>query len=188
MLKEIKVTEGSTVGINSVVAILGAEGSAAGPSASAPTAAAPAARAELTGGTPEPTPSVVVAPAGGAAATDVLMPQMGESITEGTITKWLKKVGDTVVRDEPIFEISTDKVDAEIPSPVSGTLTEIKAAEGATVSINTVVAVIGGAAGVSAERAPISGGTPVPTPGAPAPVGGGAVTEVLMPQMGESIT
>ena len=61
-----------------------------------------------------------------APGTEVLMPQMGESITEGTITKWLKKVGDTVQRDEPIFEISTDKVDAEIPSPVAGTLTEIK--------------------------------------------------------------
>ena len=75
------------------------------------------------------------------------MPQMGESITEGTITKWLKKVGDTVQRDEPIFEISTDKVDAEIPSPVAGTLTEIKVPEGSTVGINTVVAVIGGGAG-----------------------------------------
>src|SRR6202011_1455043 len=80
-------------------------------------------------------------------ATDVLMPQMGESITEGTITKWLKKVGDNVQRDEPIFEISTDKVDAEIPSPVAGVLSEIKVPEGSTVTINTVVAVIGGTAG-----------------------------------------
>src|SRR5437867_4419312 len=67
--------------------------------------------------------------------TDVVMPQMGESITEGTITKWLKKAGDTVQRDEPIFEISTDKVDAEIPSPVAGVLSEIKVAEGTTVQI-----------------------------------------------------
>src|SRR5579871_5649101 len=74
--------------------------------------------------------------------TEVVMPQMGESITEGTITKWLKKPGDTVQRDEPLFEISTDKVDAEIPSPAAGTLKEIKVAEGATVQINTVVAVI----------------------------------------------
>ncbi len=65
------------------------------------------------------------------------MPQMGESITEGTITKWLKNVGDTVARDEPIFEISTDKVDAEIPSPVAGTLTEIRVKEGATVTVGT---------------------------------------------------
>ena len=76
-------------------------------------------------------------------ATDVIMPQMGESIAEGTITKWLKKVGDSVQRDEPIFEISTDKVDAEIPSPVAGTLLEIKVGEGQTVAINTVVARIG---------------------------------------------
>ncbi len=76
--------------------------------------------------------------------TDVAMPQMGESITEGTITKWLKNVGDTVQRDEPIFEISTDKVDAEIPSPMAGTLVEIRVKEGATVTVGTIVAVIGG--------------------------------------------
>ena len=76
-------------------------------------------------------------------STPVIMPQMGESIAEGTITKWLKKVGDTVKRDEPIFEISTDKVDAEIPSPVAGTLLEIKVNEGQTVAINTVVGTIG---------------------------------------------
>jgi len=85
--------------------------------------------------------------------TDVVMPQMGESITEGTLTKWLKKVGDAVQRDEPLFEISTDKVDAEIPSPSAGTLQEIKVAEGATVQINTVVAVIGDGAAASAPAA-----------------------------------
>ncbi len=74
--------------------------------------------------------------------TEVIMPQMGESIFEGTITKWLKKPGDQVQRDEPLFEISTDKVDAEIPSPAAGTLTEIKVGEGTTVQINTVVAVL----------------------------------------------
>src|ERR1700683_1222351 len=79
-------------------------------------------------------------------ATEVIMPQMGESIFEGTITKWLKKVGDSVNKDEPLFEISTDKVDAEIPAPIAGKLTEIRAPEGATVQINTVVAVIGGSA------------------------------------------
>ncbi len=77
-------------------------------------------------------------------ATDVVMPQMGESIAEGTITKWLKNVGDQVERDEPLFEISTDKVDAEIPSPAAGTLTEIKHKEGETVEVNTVVAVLDG--------------------------------------------
>ena len=76
--------------------------------------------------------------------TDVIMPQMGESIVEGTITKWLKKAGDRVEKDEPLFEISTDKVDAEIPSPAAGMLREIKVPEGATVGINTVVAVIDG--------------------------------------------
>jgi pyruvate dehydrogenase E2 component (dihydrolipoamide acetyltransferase) len=77
-------------------------------------------------------------------ATEVVMPQMGESIAEGTITKWLKNVGDHVERDEPLFEISTDKVDAEIPSPAAGTLTEIKHKEGETVEVNTVVAVLDG--------------------------------------------
>ena len=101
--------------------------------------------------------------------TDIVMPQMGESITEGTITKWLKKVGDTVERDEPLFEISTDKVDAEIPSPAAGTLTEIKVPEGATVGINTVVAVIGGGVGKpAAAPAPA-----VPAPAAPAPAARG---------------
>jgi len=86
--------------------------------------------------------------------TDVIMPQMGESIFEGTITKWLKKPGETVQRDEPLFEISTDKVDAEIPSPAAGVLKEIKVAEGATVQVNTVVGVIDAAGGASATPAP----------------------------------
>ena len=127
--------------------------------------------------------------------TDVVMPQMGESITEGTLTKWLKKVGDTVQRDEPLFEISTDKVDAEIPSPAAGTLEEIKIAEGATVQINTVVAVIGDGAGASvaaAAAAPVAAPATIEAPAAPAAsapaAGGGAGTDVPMPQMGESIT
>jgi len=82
-----------------------------------------------------------------------VMPQMGESIAEGTITKWLKKVGDRVERDEPLFEISTDKVDAEIPSPAAGTLTEIRFQEGDTVEINVTVAVLDGAAGEAAKGA-----------------------------------
>src|SRR6516164_3981082 len=75
-------------------------------------------------------------------ATEVVMPQMGESIFEGTIIKWLKQPGDRVEKDEPLFEISTDKVDAEIPSPVAGVLSEIKIPEGETVQVNTVVALI----------------------------------------------
>src|SRR6201997_4251019 len=111
-------------------------------------------------------------------AVDVVMPQMGESIFEGTITKWLKKPGDKVERDEPLFEISTDKVDAEIPSPSAGVLKEIKIAEGQTVPIQTIVAVIDGA-GSAAPSAPApatapakAAPPPVPTaakPAAPAP-------------------
>ena len=95
--------------------------------------------------------------------TEIVMPQMGESIVEGTITKWLKKPGDKVQRDEPLFEISTDKVDAEIPSPASGVLQDIKVAEGTTVQVNTVVGIIsadGEPAAAPAKAAP-------PAPAAP---------------------
>src|SRR5574340_46521 len=102
-------------------------------------------------------------------ATDVIMPQMGESIFEGTITKWLKKPGEKIERDEPLFEISTDKVDAEIPSPSAGVLKEIKATEGQTVPINTVVGVID-AAGPAAAAAPAPAKAEAPArPAAPAP-------------------
>ena len=93
------------------------------------------------------------------AKTDVIMPQMGESIAEGTITKWLKKPGDTVRRDEPLFEISTDKVDAEIPSPAAGVLAEIKVQEGQTVEVNTVV-------GIIADSAAETAAAPAPAPAA----------------------
>src|SRR5215207_1826170 len=86
-------------------------------------------------------------------ATEVVMPQMGESIAEGTITRWLKKVGEQVGRDEPLFEISTDKVDAEIPSPAAGTLTQVLFNEGDTVEVNKVVAYIGEAGEASAAPA-----------------------------------
>src|SRR5213593_3169775 len=115
-------------------------------------------------------------------AVDIVMPQMGESIFEGTITKWLKKPGDKVERDEPLFEISTDKVDAEIPSPSAGVLKEIKVGEGQTVPIQTIVGVID-AAGAAASApaptpapakvaAPVSAKAPaaaVPAPAAPRP-------------------
>src|SRR5215207_7144070 len=100
-------------------------------------------------------------------ATEVVMPQMGESIAEGTITRWLKKVGEKVERDEPLFEISTDKVDAEIPSPAAGTLQEIKFKEGDTVEVNTVVALIGDGDGASAP-APAGGAPEAARPPAPA--------------------
>src|SRR5580765_400381 len=101
-------------------------------------------------------------------ATDVVMPQMGESIAEGTIVRWIKKVGDNVERDEPLFEISTDKVDAEIPSPVAGVVTEIRAKEGDTVSVNSVVAVIG-VAGAAAVKAPAQAAPSIPAPQPTAP-------------------
>jgi len=113
--------------------------------------------------------------------TDVIMPQMGESIFEGTLTKWLKKPGDKVQRDEPLFEISTDKVDAEIPAPTSGVLKEIKVSEGATVQVNTVVGVIeaeGAAAapGPAKPEAPKAAATaparPAPSPQAAGTSGG----------------
>ncbi|MGC2185291.1 MAG: 2-oxoglutarate dehydrogenase, E2 component, dihydrolipoamide succinyltransferase [Terriglobales bacterium] len=93
--------------------------------------------------------------------TDIVMPQMGESIFEGTITKWLKKPGDKVQRDEPLFEISTDKVDAEIPAPASGVLQDIKVAEGATVQVNTVVGTIS-VDGESASAKPAAAAPPAP--------------------------
>jgi pyruvate dehydrogenase E2 component (dihydrolipoamide acetyltransferase) len=124
VLSEIKIPEGATVGINTVVAVIAAEASEA----------------------PRPVATETV-------NTDVVMPQMGESIFEGTITKWLKKVGERVEKDEALFEISTDKVDAEIPAPVAGVLTEIKVQEGATVTINTIVATIGGSAAGSTSAA-----------------------------------
>src|ERR1700679_1173090 len=102
---------------------------------------------------------------------DVVMPQMGESIVEGTLTKWLKKPGDTVGRDEPLFEISTDKVDTEIPSPAAGVLAEVLIEEGKTVGINTVVARINDGASAPAA-APAATETPAPTPQAAPPAPG----------------
>lgn len=170
-LGEIKVEEGSTVGINTIVCTV-SEGGAAAPSPSpsretanvsptredtvTPSAEATAVRDTAVnnenGAAASTSPKEDSAPI--ASATEILMPQMGESITEGTLTRWLKRVGDTVQRDEPIFEISTDKVDAEIPSPATGTLREIKVNEGSTVSINTVVALIGSSGTPSAAAAP----------------------------------
>ena len=180
VLKEIKVKEGATVQVNTVVGVIDAEGGAAAaappqltqpaPTQSAPAEAAPAQSVaaksvpQADGGGQQPPATEKSAPvqeekssasagSNGGAGVDVVMPQMGESIFEGTITKWLKKVGDKVQRDEPLFEISTDKVDAEIPAPAAGVLREIKVQEGATVQVNSVVAVIGGAGG-TAQAAP----------------------------------
>jgi len=129
-------------------------------------------------------------------ATEVVMPQMGESIAEGTITKWLKNVGDHVDRDEPLFEISTDKVDAEIPSPAAGTLTEVRYKEGETVEVNTVVAVLDGngaapppakeetsaAPDSSAEEAPAATSEVTATPVETAPAETAAAPEPAKPE------
>ncbi|HZB89510.1 MAG TPA: 2-oxo acid dehydrogenase subunit E2 [Terracidiphilus sp.] len=142
VLREIKFAEGETVQVNTVVAVLAENDEVSSLTQLAPSLAAPKAQSAP--------PQVVPQ-----AAIEIVMPQMGESIFEGTITKWLKKPGDTVAKDEPLFEISTDKVDAEIPSPMDGVLIEIKIAEGATVEVNTVVALLGSAgAAVVATPAP----------------------------------
>ncbi|HSU67352.1 MAG TPA: 2-oxoglutarate dehydrogenase, E2 component, dihydrolipoamide succinyltransferase [Tepidisphaeraceae bacterium] len=99
--------------------------------------------------------------------TDVVMPQMGESIVEGTLTKWLKKPGERIERDEPLFEISTDKVDTEIPSPAAGTLVEVLVEEGKTVGINTIVARIDEGGGAAASKPAAAVAPPAPTPQAP---------------------
>jgi len=102
---------------------------------------------------------------------DITLPQLGETVTEGTITRWFKKVGDAVAADEPLFEVSTDKVDTEVPSPVAGTLTEIRVKEGDTVPVGTVIAVVGAASGASVQPAPAPAPAPVAQPApAPAPV------------------
>jgi pyruvate dehydrogenase E2 component (dihydrolipoamide acetyltransferase) len=146
ILIEVKIGEGNTVQVNTVVALIAESNGQTASPAAAPKAAPKETSTEKTAAA-QPAP---------ASSIDVVMPQMGESIFEGTITKWLKNPGDPVAKDEPLFEISTDKVDAEIPSPESGILAEIKAPAGTTTQINTVVAVIrgGSAAAPNAISAP----------------------------------
>jgi pyruvate dehydrogenase E2 component (dihydrolipoyllysine-residue acetyltransferase) len=155
VLKEIRTNVGQTVQVNTIVAVIDEAGASVAPpsgkGAKEPSRPSSGASKEAESAQP---------PASGAESVNVVMPQMGESIFEGTITKWLKKVGEHINRDEPLFEISTDKVDAEIPSPASGVLSEIKAEKGKTVQVNTVVAVIG-AAGAAAQ----AGGAPTEAAG-----------------------
>lgn len=175
VLLEIRHQEGDTVEVGTVVAVIGVEGEqpvsgkqAAGgtDSAAAKTSAPEPVPAEA------PTPEILTSTAAAAAqttldqphlpappdpmpsgeATEVVMPQMGESITEGTVSKWLKAVGERVEKDEPLLEISTDKVDAEVPSPAAGTLIEIRAQEGETVEVGSVVALVGAKGSVGAAE------------------------------------
>ncbi len=187
VLLTINTPEGETVEVGTVVAVIGEEGEApAGDGGmqrggdamettvqTIPEPPTPAIIAEP----PTPTASPAkpgVEPQTSGPATDVVMPQMGESITEGTVSKWLKKVGDNIAKDEPLLEISTDKVDAEVPSPASGTLLAINVQEGETVEVGSVLASVGaeGSAAASATRPQIPAAATVKTP----------VTEVPKPQ------
>jgi pyruvate dehydrogenase E2 component (dihydrolipoamide acetyltransferase) len=180
ILLEIRAQEGETVEVNSVVGVLGAAGEQPAASSNGnstvsnssdsapfeqPKVEEPQpATVETAAQTPAPveqnqTTNAATAPptngnaAASASATEVVMPQMGESITEGTVSKWLKAVGDSIEKDEPLLEISTDKVDAEVPSPSAGTLLEIRAQEGETVEVGSIVALVGaqGASGASSS-------------------------------------
>jgi pyruvate dehydrogenase E2 component (dihydrolipoamide acetyltransferase) len=211
VLREIKVKEGTTVQVNTVVGVIDAEGAAVAAAPQAPqpakTAAQPApaskAAPQADGASTSQRPPVTekAAPVqasagnngGAGGGVEVVMPQMGESIFEGTVTKWLKKVGDKVQRDEPLFEISTDKVDAEIPAPTSGVLSEIKIKEGTTVQVNTVVAMIGGAAPArpSAPAQPAAAPPPAAQARAPqavaAPAARPAAPQPMAPPSGERL-
>ena len=155
VLKEILAAVGQTVQVNTVVAVIDDSGPATPPGGSSDKQSSHGGAATGKDAVTPPGKDTGAAkpPGDGGEAVNVVMPQMGESIFEGTITKWLKKVGEHIGRDEPLFEISTDKVDAEIPAPASGVLTEIKAETGKTVQVNTVVAVIGGAGAAGAPAA-----------------------------------
>jgi 2-oxoglutarate dehydrogenase E2 component (dihydrolipoamide succinyltransferase) len=184
VLLEIRTQEGETVEVGTVVAVIGEEGEApaAAPAApstepvarsvAAPQAAEPAAEPEPVDAAPvEPVPAAAPAAVSASTgdATEIVMPQMGESITEGTVSKWLKAVGDRIEKDEALLEISTDKVDAEVPSPASGTLLSINVKEGETVEVGAVLALVGAEGAVSQPAAdtpkpPTSTSDPVPTP------------------------
>ncbi|WP_407360496.1 2-oxoglutarate dehydrogenase, E2 component, dihydrolipoamide succinyltransferase [Microbacterium sp. LBN7] len=182
VIEEILVAEDETVEVGALLARIG-DGSAAAPAADAPTEAAPAeaeaapaeaapaAEAPVAEAAPaaEPAPAAEAAPAAAPSgdAKDIVLPELGESVTEGTVTRWLKQVGDTVEVDEALLEISTDKVDTEIPSPVAGVLQEIVAAEDETVAVGAVLARVGSGA---APAAPAPAAEAPAAPAAEAPV------------------
>src|SRR5690625_2566945 len=187
-VQEIRVQEDETVEVGTVLAVVGS--GAAAPAASeepaqqaeeapvqepAPAAQAAPAAAAQESSSPEAQPAAAsgsAAPAGGGGGEEIEMPALGESVTEGTVTQWLKQVGDTVEVDEPLLEVSTDKVDTEIPSPVAGTVQEIRVQEDETVEVGTVLAVVGsGAAAPAASEEPAQQAeeTPAPAPAEAAP-------------------
>lgn len=169
ILASIKVAEDETVEVGAELAVIddgtGAQAAAPAPAeaetvvAEVPAAEAPAPAAEAPAAAP-------AAPAGGASGTDVVLPALGESVTEGTVTRWLKEVGEEVTEDEPLLEVSTDKVDTEIPAPASGVLLEIVVAEDETAEVGAKLAVIG-APGAAPAAAPAPA-APAPAPAAPA--------------------
>ncbi len=187
VLLEVRTQEGETVEVGTVVAVIGEEGeapaaadnqpeAAAQPEPTETTAAAEPNNAEEEEEVVPPGPTSVKAPAAEPAepaaappaaasegAAEVVMPQMGESITEGTVSKWLKAVGDTIEKDEALLEISTDKVDAEVPSPAAGKLLAINVQEGETVEVGSVLALVG-AEGAAAPQTPKAAPSPEPAP------------------------
>ncbi|MFK0279284.1 2-oxoglutarate dehydrogenase, E2 component, dihydrolipoamide succinyltransferase [Streptomyces sp. NPDC090499] len=172
ILASIKVAEDETVEVGAELAIIddgtGAPAAAPAPAAEPVAAPAPAPVAEAPAApAPAPAAAAPAAPAGGASGTDVVLPALGESVTEGTVTRWLKSVGDSVEADEPLLEVSTDKVDTEIPAPVSGVLLEITVGEDETAEVGAKLAVIG-APGAAPAAAPAPA-APAPAPAAAAP-------------------
>src|SRR3954464_15411036 len=173
VLTKIIVAEDETVDVGAELAVIGGD---AGGDGAAPAQPAPAQEGAPAQEAPAPAQEAPAAPAakpaadsdgsaGGGEGTKVTMPALGESVTEGTVTRWLKAVGDEITADEPLLEVSTDKVDTEIPSPASGTLLEISVGEDETVDVGAQLAVIGtGAAGGGGASAPAPTREPEATP------------------------
>ena len=196
VITEILVPEGETVEVGAVLARVGGEGEApaAAPAPVAEAAAAAPAPVEQDAPEPAPAPEAAPAPAPAGDAVDVSLPMLGESVTEGTITRWFKNVGDSVAEDEALFEVSTDKVDSEVPSPVAGVISEILVPEGETVEVGTVLARVGGSAGAApaaaaaapaaaAPAAPAAAPAAEPAAAAPAPAaaaGGSALSGLVL--------
>ncbi|MER7484793.1 biotin/lipoyl-containing protein, partial [Streptomyces sp. NPDC126497] len=182
VLSSIKVAEDETVEVGAELALIddgsGAPAAEQAPAEQAPAAEqaappAPAPEPQAQPSTeqpaPAPAPTAEAAAGGGSAqGTDVVLPALGESVTEGTVTRWLKSVGDTVEADEPLLEVSTDKVDTEIPAPASGTLLEIVVGEDETAEVGAKLAVIG-EAGAAPAAAPAPAAPEAPAQPAPAP-------------------